>query len=168
MAFGALLRSVVVDIRGMTRQTKGSGGRQTVHGFRFMTPAAPRMRINGSSMGVNDLRSLVAIGTGTRSVACSAMVLLVACETGPHLDLRLQADGFRMALHASDFRVGGVFEPDPASACRMVLYCHLHDHLLLTGQLRLLVAGAALRTSRALVVADLAAARRLEGQIAAA
>jgi hypothetical protein len=126
------------------------------------------MRIDRTSMGLDDLRRPVAVGTGARASSHRLVVLGVAGGTSGDFGFRLEADRFGMALHACPFRVGSVFEPNPTSSGLMIRNSYLYRHLLGPDELTRLVTGAALSTSRALMVAYLTSPRRLEGQVAAA
>ena len=168
VALGALFRRVVVNTRRMTSQTERAGGCQDVHGFRFMALAAAGMRMDRTSVSLDDLPSLVTVGTGARATFNGFVVLGVAGDTGHDLGFRLQAHRFGMALHTYHLSVRCVFEPNPTSSWLMVRDRYLHGHFFGADKLARFVAGAALGTSWALMVAYLTSPRRLEGQVAAA
>ena len=126
------------------------------------------MRIDRTSMGLDDLRRPVAVGTGARATFHRLVVLGVAGGTSGDFGFRLEADRFGMALHACHLRVGSVLEPNRTSSGLMIRNRYLYRHLLGPNELTRLVTGAALSTSRTLMVAYLTSPRRLEGQVAAA
>jgi hypothetical protein len=126
------------------------------------------MRIDRTSMGLDDLRRPVAIGTGARATSCHLVVLGVAGGTSGDFGFRLEADRLGVALHACHLRVRRVFEPDLTSSGLMIRNRYLYRHLLGPNELTRLVTGAALSTSGPLMVAYLTSPRRLEGQVAAA
>ena len=118
-------------------------------------------------MSLDDLLSLVTVGTGARATCNDLVVLVVAGHTTADFDFWFEAHRFGMALHTGHIRVGSMFEPDQTSSWLMIRNRNLYRHLLGPDELTRIVAGAALSTSRALMVAYLTSPRRLKGQVAA-
>jgi hypothetical protein len=152
----------VVHIDRMTGQAERTGWREPGDRGRLMTLVAPGM---GGSWGLvrrGNVGRLMAAG----AITICRMMVVVAADTSCDSWLRLEAHRRGVTLHAPELRMFAMLEADRAPPGWMFSHCHLHRDLVGGLQLWPLMTCGAVASGRTLVMADLAATRRLEGQIA--
>lgn len=161
MANGALAVLIVLPSLGlMTRDAERAVGQQPADRRGIVARVAPHVRVNGR--GVVGLQGGRAVAVGARP--CGCMVILVTGGAVRGVSLRRQRDRLRVAVGTAHVRVGLVTKVDLAGP-RLALR---HDEASRRDQrrreLRRGMALGAVALAGCSMMADLAAARRLEGK----
>src|SRR6478609_9372347 len=108
MALAALSRSVVIHLRRVTGQTKGTGRNQRGDGSRIVAFVAAGVSVHRPGMGHRDLTVAVA----ARAVSSGRMVVAVTGGAGCHARVRPETHGHRVAAYAGNVLVLRMLELD--------------------------------------------------------
>jgi hypothetical protein len=124
-----------------------------------MALVTPRVRVNGTGVGLVDPGSLVARG----ALAIGGVMVIMTGYTALHLWLRPESDRSGVAADALDAGMRRMLERDRPGAGSLSGNCDRDGNLLPRFELSALVAGGALTPTGALVMTDLTPAGRGEG-----
>ena len=116
--------------------------------------------VHRPGMGIDDVGGPVA----GRTITVRGMVIVMACDAGLHLRSSLQTHRRHVALYAGDLWMVRMIEGHRPSSGFVLRDLDPDRHSTPSGQLVLPVTGGAITSTGPLMMTDLTAARRREGQ----